>query len=270
MPTNDFLPFATAGGANVESQGDYLVDPARPTGFVAGIAQSPKLNKVWRQSSFMSAVLAQFIMNQISADVPDDGDLNSMVTRLQSALSAFIGGAGLFSTGDVKATLKTVADSGWVLCNDGSIGAAGSGATTRANADTSNLFTLLWNNVSNTYCPVSTGRGVSAAADFGAGKTLTLPRFLGRAISAAGGGSGLSSRALGEFLGAETKTLSNNELASHSHPINQDTTPHGTGAGAGVLPDIGFGGASNTGTSGSGTAFSLMQPATFVNWMIKL
>ena len=47
-----------------------------------------------------------------------------------------------FTTGDVKITLKNVADSGWVIMNDGNIGDASSSATTRANADTQNLFTL--------------------------------------------------------------------------------------------------------------------------------
>lgn len=90
--------------------------------------------------------------------------------------------ANQFTTGDVKMTWKTVADSGWVLWNDGTIGSAASTATTRANADTEYLFTLLWNNVSDTWAPVSGGRGGSAAADFAANKTLMLPRGVGRAM----------------------------------------------------------------------------------------
>ncbi len=81
---------------------------------------------------------------------------------------------GAFSTGDVKLTVKTAADAGWVMMNDGTIGSAGSGATTRANADCQNLFELLWNNVSNTNCPVSGGRGASAAVDWSANKTIAL------------------------------------------------------------------------------------------------
>jgi len=87
-----------------------------------------------------------------------------------------------FSTGDVKLSWKTVADPLWVLMDDGSIGDASSGATTRANADTLNLYTLLWNNLADTYAPVSSGRGATAAADYAAHKTLTLPRTVGRAL----------------------------------------------------------------------------------------
>jgi hypothetical protein len=64
---------------------------------------------------------------------------------------------------------------GWVRDNGRTIGSASSGATERANADTSALFAYLWNNFSNTICPVSTGRGANAAADFAANKTITLP-----------------------------------------------------------------------------------------------
>lgn len=110
----------------------------------------------------------------------------------------------LFSTGDVKVTFKTTADSGWVLMDDGTIGNGASGATTRANADTEDLFTLLWNNTDNADCAVSTGRGANAAADFAASKTIALPKALGREIAIAGTGSGLTARALASALGVET------------------------------------------------------------------
>ncbi|GGG51771.1 hypothetical protein GCM10010964_43690 [Caldovatus sediminis] len=122
-----------------------------------------------------------------------------------------------WAPGDVRTTYRSTAAAGWVLMNDGSIGAAGSGATTRANADTWRLYELLWNTVADTWAPVSGGRGASALADFNAGKTLTLPRALGRALAVAGAGSGLTSRALGQWLGAETHALSIAEMPAHNH-----------------------------------------------------
>jgi microcystin-dependent protein len=103
------------------------------------------------------------------------------------------------------------------MMNDGSIGNAASAATNRANADTSDLYNLLWNNVADAWAPVSGGRGASAAADFAANKRLTLPRALGRAMAGAGAGSGLTSRALGAYTGTETHTLSEAELPPHTH-----------------------------------------------------
>lgn len=72
------------------------------------------------------------------------------------------------------------AQPGYVRLNGLTIGNASSSASERANADTVDLFTLLWNNLDNTVCPVSSGRGGSAASDFAANKTLGLPDMRGR------------------------------------------------------------------------------------------
>lgn len=90
------------------------------------------------------------------------------------------GGGGVdpttvFQTGDCLWLDIQGSRTGWVRDNGRTIGSASSGATERANADTSALFAWLWSNFSNTICPVSTGRGANAAADFAANKTITLP-----------------------------------------------------------------------------------------------
>jgi microcystin-dependent protein len=131
-----------------------------------------------------------------------------------------------WSSGDVKLTLKSSADTGWVLCNDGTIGSASSGASTRVNDDTSALFQLLWNNISNTYAPVSGGRGASAAADFAAHKTIALTKMLGRSLAIAGTGAGLTTRALGQNLGAENIILAEANLPSHSHGVSDPGHNH--------------------------------------------
>jgi hypothetical protein len=168
----------------------------------------------------------------------------------------------IWTTGDCKITLKTVADSGWILANDGTIGNGSSGGTTRANADCANLFTLLWN-IDDSICPVSGGRGASAAADFAANKTIAIPKTLGRALGIAGAGSGLTSRALGVSVGAETHTLTGDEI-DHLHGIPMAST---AGGGGGVLTPVG-----NTSlqTMNAPTAHNNMQPTTFFNFMIKL
>lgn len=204
-----------------------------------------------------------------------------------------------FSTGDVKLSLKSVADSGWVLMNDTTIGNAASSATGRANADTIDLFTLLWNNTINTWCAVSAGRGASAAADFAANKTIALPKSLGRALAISGFGSGLTSRVLAQYLGEESHVLTTAELASHTHIQNshnhiQDPHQHTTivvnsaggsvGAqavagsttqGAPLTPTAGATATNQVATAvnqnaGSDTAHNNMQPSLFLNIMIKL
>ena len=129
-----------------------------------------------------------------------------------------------FTTGDVKQTFKAVADSGWVMMNDGTIGDGSSGAWTRANPDTQALFTLLWNNIADAYCPLlaagtgtGTGRGASAAADWAAHRHIALPRALGRVFAHAGAGYGLLNYAFGSFWGNETVALGLNNIPSHAH-----------------------------------------------------
>jgi microcystin-dependent protein len=207
-----------------------------------------------------------------------------------------------FTTGDVKLTIKTTADSGWVLMDDTTIGSSASGASGRANDDTEALYTLLWNNTVNANCAVSTGRGASAAADFAANKTIALPKTLGRALAVYGTGSGLTARALTAIVGAESHALTEDELATHTHTFTGASHTHtdsghthlqqpgtstatvanggdqvvnnntggtkATGSGtANISSTVAGGTNSNT---GSGTPHNNMQPSIFLNVMIKL
>jgi hypothetical protein len=182
-------------------------------------------------------------------------------------------------TGDIKTTFvsnpaSTAANitlKGWVPMNDGSIGNVASGATTRANKDTFQLYKTIWDGVIDTWAPVSTGRGATAVADFLAGKTLTLPRSLGRAMAGAGTGAGLTARVLGQYLGAET--ISTAAMPSHTHPtFNLGGTFVGTGLGGDSLSSGGggLGTVGTTGTTGSGAADGNMEPTSFFNVFIKL
>ncbi|CAG9177887.1 hypothetical protein [Cupriavidus pampae] len=88
---NDFLVFGGAGGANVINQATYAALGARIAGFASGVAQSSQLNKVWRQSSIMSAVLAQFISDRTGQDVLDDGTIATILGNLKLSAAAVNG-----------------------------------------------------------------------------------------------------------------------------------------------------------------------------------
>lgn len=90
-----------------------------------------------------------------------------------------------FSTGDGKITLKTVADSGWVMADDGTLGNDSSSAN-HLGIQYKALYKLLWNNISNTYAPVVGGRGANAEADFNAAKQIFLTKAVGRALALSG------------------------------------------------------------------------------------
>lgn len=86
--TNEFLPFATDVAANVIDQATYAALATRSAGFSSGVAQSDQLNKVWRQSSVMASVLAQFVVDLSGNDVLDDGTASTIVANLKAAVSA--------------------------------------------------------------------------------------------------------------------------------------------------------------------------------------
>lgn len=266
--TVEYLPIANDPGANVVSQAEYetSLGPGGDlqNGYEAGTAQSNQVNKTVRQSSVMTAAMANFIADVLGVDVLDDGDVDALKTLIKSAVL----NQG-WSTGDVKITLKTVADAGWIMINDGTIGSGASGAT-YANDNAKALFLLLWTNVLDAWAPVVGGRGGSALADWNANKKLTLTKALGRALAFAGAGAGLTARALGQNLGEETHILTVAEMPVHAHGLANVFSA--TGASFGVS----FAGAAidqtinSTDNAGGGGAHNNMQPSSFFNGMIKL
>jgi hypothetical protein len=136
----------------------------------------------------------------------------------------------LYSTGDGSWGLGNETRSGWVRLNGRTIGNASSSATERANADTVDLFTHIYNRCADAQAAVSGGRGASAAADYAANKRIALPDWraaglrgfddMGNSAASLLGSAPvvLGSTILpGSILGANTHTLTTAQLASHTH-----------------------------------------------------
>jgi hypothetical protein len=89
MPnTNDFQPFATGGGANVVTQAQFTaLTSILANGFASGTAVSAQLNKVWRQSSFVSSAVAQLISDALQINVLDNGVVLTFEEQLRQAIS---------------------------------------------------------------------------------------------------------------------------------------------------------------------------------------
>ncbi|WP_247873474.1 hypothetical protein [Burkholderia sp. LS-044] len=145
MATNDFLVFGGGSSPNVIDQATYAALAARLSGFQSGTALSAQLNKVWRQSSIMAAVLAQFTANFSGQNSVDDGTIATLLANLQAAINAagitapqFDNTAKLATTAFVQRaggnfqTRKYVVGSGTLAASDtGSwIQAGGSGPST--------------------------------------------------------------------------------------------------------------------------------------------
>lgn len=109
-------------------------------------------------------------------EVVDDGANYQLISSSQQAQSS----AGAATTGDVKWRPTTESLTGWVVANGSTIGGPNSNSTQLSSAAAANLFAWLWNNFSNSQCPVftstgvATSRGVNAATDFAAGYRIQV------------------------------------------------------------------------------------------------
>ena len=134
---------------------------------------------------------------------------------------------------------------------------------------------MIWN-INVSYCPIydSAGtKGSTAANDFAAHRRLSIPRIAGRVIGGSGTGTALTVRSLGQYIGTETHIQSLAELVTHTHPINPPTIdvlnvgiPGGNTFTNGNFTISGF----SIGYTGSSSPSTIMQPTTFLNYIIKL
>ena len=166
---------------------------------------------------------------------PSSGDL----TQLRQAIQSF----QQIPAGVIMDFGGAAAPTGYLLCN----GAAVSRTTYAA------LFAA-----------IGTTFGVGDGAT-----TFNVPDFRGRARIGAGAGAGLTNRALGATVGAETHVLATAELPAHTHTVETRNT---TGADTGTVVSGNNAtsmGQHTTSSVGSGTAHNNMQPSLAVTAIIK-
>jgi len=139
----------------------------------------------------------------------------------------------ILATGDIKVRYGTGTVTGFVRLNGRTIGSATSGASELANASAQELFEFLWTNDSS--LAVSTGRGVSANADWVANKQLTLPAFRGRAIAGLDDmGNSAAGRLTATYFGATATTLGAAGGAESATLITANLPPY---TPSGTIPD---------------------------------
>lgn len=172
--------------------------------------------------------------------------------------------AAFFSTGDLKPTIKIVPDTGWLMLDDGTFGSASSGSSNSNSVNNLALFTLIFNNISDTYAPIFTSGGgattragqTNAATAWAANCRMSLPKALGRELGISGAGAGLTARALGQTLGEETHLLVANEIpAINSSALNAITV-----VASGAIPVTGNLGDSIQDNPGTPTTGGVQTP----------
>jgi len=275
---------ASAIGVSIQAYSANLTSYATTAPTVAGLAILDDAN-----ASAQRTTLGVAIGTDVMAYVAPSTSGNILTSNGSAWTSAAPSGSGA-PTGAVFDYVGGTAPTGYVLLSGRTIGNGSSGATERANADTSTLFALLWDNMTNTEAPVSSGRGASAAADFAANKTITLPDARGRVIAGkdnmggttasrlTSGTSGITGTTLGTSGGAEgvTLTATQSGLPSHSHTLNGAMWNSGGAAGsgpqaAGFSGDAGaFQSIGSAGPSSASSAHTNTQPTLVLNKIIKL
>lgn len=166
-----------------------------------------------------------------AANGSSDGDYVTMA-QLNAVIATV---SALVPTGARGSFYMTSAPAGWIIGNGGTIGSASSGATTRANADTQNLFNLFWAQFNDATLPIQTSggaastRGASAAADWAANKRLTVFELRTRYDR----GADLS---LGFDVSLTVGTTQADEIKAHTHGVTDPGHAH-TQTRPRLLPD---------------------------------
>lgn len=196
--TNDFLVFSGDSAANVIDQSNYAAMAARIAGFQSGVAQSAQLNKVWRQSSIMSAVLAQFIADVTSQDVVDDGTVPFILANLKTAIALQAPGRLLAVRRFAASTTYTPTAgtrSVHVICQAGGGGGGGCDATGASQCSAGAgggaggwSESYLTSGFSGVAITVGAGGSTTVAGAGGSGGSSSF----GALLSAGGGGGGTS------------------------------------------------------------------------------
>ncbi len=152
-----------------------------------------------------------------------------------------------FSVGDLKMSARTAAQEGWLLCNGQLVSRT-------------------------TYAALFSAIGTAYGAGDGS-TNFSLPNLSGRAPIGAGTGAGLTTRALGDYLGEETHVLTTAEMPEHSHPpaggVAFAQTDAALTVAAGAVTQRVTTNSGATGFTGGDDPHNTMQPSVAVNFFIK-
>jgi len=180
--------------------------------------------------------------NNVRVAIGADGDVLTADSTQASGVkwSSASSGAG-FDPGDIVAYGGGVLGAGWLECDGSAVS-----RTTYANL----------------FAAISTVYGAGDGST-----TFNLPDFRGRTIIGEGQGSGLTNRSRGDTGGAETHTLTTNQMPSHRH---LESVLTGLGSNIRINYVSGSqGNTSYTGYTGSGNSHNNMQPFGVAKFKIK-
>jgi microcystin-dependent protein len=118
MATNSILTFAATGTtADLLTDGEYSADAQRGIGHQPGVARAKLANKVAKQSSLLSAALAQFIADNQSNNISDSLSVATLAGYLDQAVAASLLDRGFVIIGEVRYVCQPSPPAGWLKAN---------------------------------------------------------------------------------------------------------------------------------------------------------
>jgi len=158
-----YITTGTANAQIITSDVGYTAGAA-PTGIIVRPKVGPALTNTGPMTLQLDATTAAPVKDLLGGDVMSGNWIAGSYPEVifDGTNWLLIGSVVGWATGDIKLTYKSVADDGWIMMDDGSIGDATSGGTTRANADTLGLFTLFYASpFTDATAPIQTSSGAA-------------------------------------------------------------------------------------------------------------
>ena len=225
--------------------------------FVSGETVTPtKLNELSQSTVALTAGTIEDADVSASAAIAlsklATGALPSAITISTANLVAAVANA-LVPVSTVQSFARSTAPTGWLAANGDTIGSASSNAT-NASADYSALFTVLWDNWTNTDLPILTSagaastRGASASADFVANKRLPLPDLRGIFVRGSGSQTISGTSYSGTFATKQAESVNSNSV------LFRQSSNHWAAGGGGVGIPMVYAGA-NVAAYGTGASY---------------
>jgi hypothetical protein len=136
------------------------------------------------------------VTTSVGVEIYDASDIANPAPYTESGGLAVVQ-SQIFQTGDPIWRMRSDPVEGWIRLNGRTIGPVGSGATERANEDCFDLYVYAWDHWFDNDAPVTGGRGVSASADWLAGKPIQPRKMNGMAaIGNDDGGTGTATNVI--------------------------------------------------------------------------
>lgn len=113
---NEILKFAsTSTGTNLLTNAEYSADADRPIGNQAGVARLKLVNKVLRQTSYISKVFADYLIQQTGGDVLDDAGDAVLLAKITATFATGVPIAGILDMSVPQVP------SGFMKCNGAAV-----------------------------------------------------------------------------------------------------------------------------------------------------